>query len=524
MQHFFSRLLISLAYRLRSSQSYQKRRRFFYNLLENDNYKYKKYFDFFMIFLIFVSVFVLIREVHHHVNDALMFVNNYVISFIFFVEYLLRLWVNGSITKIIIEQDEHDAMLGREFQLKKALSKIIKMKLSYMAQPKAIVDLLAIMPFFHELRLLRLFVLFRVFKLFRYTKSFTGLVSVLASKKFEFFTLFLFTSIVIFVSSVLIYVIEGNNPNSNIQNFFSAIYWSVVTLSTVGFGDITPVSQEGRFVTIFIIISGVGVLSFFTSLIVSAFNERLDEFKEAKTIENIAKLKRFYLICGYSSIAKEVIKEYKFRNKAIVVIDSDFGRVEEAKKEGVTALHLKPGSMESYERLHVDFKKQVHVVLCLQQDDVENVYTALTIRSLDKHVKILSLLMNDINRKKLQFAGVNDIIYPQELIGMITKELVGQPVAFEAIHALRSENSSVKIDEIIITEAMAQNYPYVGDLGNKRFRIVLLGVYKKRGERFWFNPIDSTLLEAGDILLVIGYMPFIKEFEKHLMSRDEHAK
>ena len=520
MKKLFSRFLVSLAYYLRSNAKYQKRRRFFYNLLENDNYKYKHYFDYFMIFLIFVSVFVLIREVHHHVEDALMFVNNVVISTIFLIEYLLRLWVNGSVTKIILEQEEHDTMLSQEFQLGKVLRRIVKMKVEYMLTPKAIIDLLAIMPFFHELRLLRLFVLFRVFKIFRYTKSFTGLVSVLASKKFEFFTLFLFASVVIFISSVLIYVIEGNNPSSNISDFFSALYWSVVTLSTVGFGDITPVSDEGRFVTIFIIISGVGVLSFFTSLIVSAFNERLDEFKEAKMIENVTKLKKFYLICGYDSIAKEVVREYKFRNKNIIVMDSDAQKVEDAKKDGIQSFVLNPGSVASYEKLQIDFKKQVQVVLCLANDDVANVYAALTIRSIDDKVRIVSLLMNDVNKKKLQFAGVNDIIYPQELIGMITRELVGQPVAFEAIHALRSENSIVKIGEIVITEAMLQRYSYVGDLGNKRFRIVLLGVYKKRYEKFWFNPIDSTLLEAGDILLVIGYAPFIVEFEKHLMSKD----
>ncbi len=522
MKKFLSRFLISFAYYLRSNAKYQKRRRFFYNLLENDNYKYKHYFDYFMIFLIFVSVFVLIREVHHHVDDVLMFINNVIISFIFFIEYLLRLWVNGSVTKIILEQEEHDTMLSREFQLDEVLKRIAKVKFEYMMTPKAIIDLLAILPFFHELRLLRLFVLFRVFKIFRYTKSFTGLVSVLASKKFEFFTLFLFASVVIFISSVLIFVIEGNNPASNIKDFFSALYWSVVTLSTVGFGDITPVSQEGRFVTIFIIISGVGVLSFFTSLIVSAFNERLDEFKEAKMIEDVTKLQKFYLICGYDTIAKEVVKEYKFKNKNIIVIDNKEERVNNAKSDGLQAFLLNPGSVASYTKLHVNFKKQVVAVLCLAHDDVANVYTALTVRSIDANVRILSLLMNDVNKKKLQFAGVNDIIYPQELIGMITRELVGQPVAFEAIHALRSENSIVKIGEIIITEGMLSHYSYVGDLGNKRFRIVLLGVYKKRYEKFWFNPIDSTLLEAGDILLVIGYGPFIAEFEKHLMSKDRH--
>jgi len=520
MKHKISRFLINFAYYLQSSSKYQRRKRFFYNILENDKYKYKKYFDIFMITLIFLSVFVLIREVKHHIDDHLLFFNNYVVSFFFLIEYLLRLWVNSSTSKIIIAQDEYDTLLGREFQLQKALKNIVKAKISYIIQPKAIVDLLAILPFFHELRLLRLFILFRVFKLFRYTKSFRTLISVLASKKFEFLTLMIFTFIVIFVSSVLIYVMEGNNPESKLESFYEAIYWSIVTLSTVGFGDITPVTDEGRFVTMLIIISGVAVLSFSTSLIVSAFTEKLDEFKEIKIVEDVAKLKNIYLICGYESVAKEVVGKLKDKKKHIVILDEDITRVNEAKKQGYKALNFKPGSIDSYEKqLHIDFKTQVKMVLCLRHDDVENIYTTLTIRSLDKEVHILSLLIHDVNKKKLKYAGVNEIIYPQELVGMITKELVGQPVAFEAVHALRSDSSLVNIEEIIITEKIIQNYPYIGDLNNKEYRVVLLGLYKKSYDRFWFNPIDDTLMQVGDTLIVIGYTPFIKEFERQLHKK-----
>ena len=80
--------------------------------------------------------------------------------------------------------------------------------------------------------------------------------------------------------------------------------------------------------------------------------------------------------------------------------------------------------------------------------------------------------------------------------------------------------SQIYIEEVLITEKILENYNYVGDLENKRFRLVLLGVFKKSYDKFWFNPIDSTMLEVGDILLVIGYKVFIREFEKHLYIKD----
>jgi voltage-gated potassium channel len=517
------RWILDFAYYLDTSKSYQRRKQFFYRLLEDDKFKYKKYVDFLMITLIFISVIVLIREVKHHVNDYLLFFSNYIISFVFFVEYMLRLWVSSSVSKIIVERAEHDTFLHREVNLRKAFLKILRVKLKYMLSPQAIIDLLAILPFFHELRLLRIFILFRVFKLFRYAKSFQTLSSVLATKKFEFLTLGIFASIVIFVSSVLIYVMEGNDPNSPINTLYEAIYWSIVTISTVGYGDITPVSHEGRFVAMLVIIAGIAVLAFTTSLFVSAFTEKLDEIREIKMIENVSKLKKFYLICGYESIAREVARKLALSNNDIIIMDEDAERVELAKADGFTALNYDPGKVESYEKLSIDMATQVKAILCLRENDVENVYSALTIRSIDKKVFILALLMQDVNREKLEFIGVDKIVYPQELVGLITKELVGKPVAFEVIHELRSENADVKIDELGVTERIVENFPTVGELGNKKFRVVLLGIYKEKDDRFYFNPLDDMLLEAGDYLLVIGYEVFIREFEKYLHTKVSNA-
>ncbi len=518
---FFNRLLIDFAYFLNTSAAYQKKRRFFYNLLENDEYKYKKYFDIFMIILIFSSVSILIYEVKDNVHDYLNIFNSYVISFIFLVEYLLRLWVSSSITKVIIHQDEYSDLLGRDFDLWFVTKRVLKQKFEYILSPKAIIDLLAIMPFFHELRLLRIFILFRVFKLFRYAKSFQTFASVLATKKFEFVTLGMFSSIVIFVSSVLIYVMEANNPDSPIKTLYEAFYWSIVTISTVGYGDVVAVSKEGQFVAVVVIFAGIAVLAFTTSLFVSAFTEKLDDIKESKTIQDVSKSNRLYVICGYENIAKEVAKKLLVAKFNVVVLDDDIQRVENAKKDGLTALNYNPGSIDSYVKLNIDMSTQIKAILCLREDDVENVYTALTVRSINKDVFIMSLLMNNTNRNKLLHSGVNEILYDKEFVGLVAREYVGQPVAFEAIHALRSETSAIHMEEIAITERILKKYPTVASLQNIKYRVVLLGIHKKSSAKFFFNPAGDMLLETGDFLLAIGNYMFIREFNKHLSQRVE---
>lgn len=508
-------MIVDGAYAINTSKRYAKTKHFFYNLLENDSYAYKKVFDLFMIALIFSSVAILIREVKSHVDDSLLFFNNYVISMLFLIEYVLRLWVSSSVSDTIIKRSEYDVMLAREFNLWAALKDITIVKIKYMLTPKAIIDLFAILPFFHQLRLLRLFVLFRVFKLFRYAKSIRTFASVIAAKKFEFLTLFIFASIVVFVSSVLIYVMEANNPASPINTLFEAIYWAIVTISTVGYGDITPVTPEGRTVAMFVIVAGIAVFSFTTSLVVTAFTEKLDEVKEDKLIDDIAKLKSFYLICGYENISKEIAKKLS-QNSEIIILEEDQTKALQAKKDGFFALNYDPGSIESYRKLRINIQEQVKSILCLSYSDVENVYTALTVRSFNKEVFILSILKNKINRSKLIFAGVNEVFYEKELVGMIAKGFAGQKIAFEAIHALRSSYRGVDMQEIIVNERIMLGFADIGELKCKEYKILLLGIYKDSTKEFLFNPSAQTAIEIGDYLLLIGNMQFIKEFGSFL--------
>lgn len=514
--NLLSRRIIDVAYALQASGQYRSVKHFFHNLLENNDYPYKRYFDYAMMALIFSSVFILIREVKFHVDDGLLFFNNFIVSIIFLCEYLLRMWVYSDNSRILIEQYEKDLFLQRDFQLGLALAKALKKKFDYMRSVPAVIDLLAIMPFFHELRLLRIFILFRVFKLFRYTQSLQNFTSVLSSKKFELLTLLIFVAIIIFVSAVLIYVMEAHNPDSPINTLFDAFYWALVTISTVGYGDVVPISEAGRSVAMVIIVSGIAVISFSTSIVVSAFTEKLDEIKEQKLLEYVRKYKQCYLICGYGELGQQVASKLRRKGRHIVVLDENAEHVKRAEEHGLKALPYDPTSLESYRRLGIDISSHVMAVLCLRESDVQNVYTALTIRSMNKEVKLLSVLIEQQNRKKLQLAGVDEIVYTQELVGMSAKEFSGKPVAFEAIHALRSEETGVHIEEIVIDERMIRTVSTVGELCVERYRLILMGIYKKDLEQFWFNPIASTLLEAGDIMLIVGEKSLIAEFSLSL--------
>ncbi|MFZ2891238.1 ion transporter [Sulfuricurvum sp.] len=518
-----SSAMVGIAFFLHASPRYRRIKKFFYNLLENSAYPYKKFFDYTMITLIIVSVLILIRQVKHDVNSELLFFNNYIISLIFLAEYLLRMWVYSDISDIVIEQYEHDLFLQRPFRLGEAYRKIISKKSEYLFSPAALIDLMAIMPFFHELRMLRVFILFRVFKLFRYTKSLTQFISILSSKKFEIFTLGMFASVIIAVSSILIYIMEANNPASPINTLFDSLYWSVVTIFTVGYGDMVPVTTEGRTVAMAIIVAGIAVISFATSIVVSAFTEKLDEIKEDKLIENVSKMDSFYLICGYSPLSEQVVWQFKKKGAKTLILEADPEKVAQAQKEGFAALALNPSSLHSYQQLQIDWERQVQGAILLHESDVLNVYTALTIRELSVTIKLLSILHQQENRRKLSLAGIDEIVYTQQLVALMSKEVSGRPVAFEVIHALRSENSGVLIEEITLDSYTKNHLFNTAEMVLFERRLILLGIYKTLQKKFLFNPMQTIRIDSGDVAIVIGTKALIDEF-KAILHKNAKGK
>jgi len=514
-----SSFLVNTAYYLKNSTRYKQTKNFFFNLLENTSYPYKRYFDFFMMALIFSSVAILIREVRHEVGIFWAVFNNYIISLIFLIEYLLRFWVISDSSGIVIDQYERDELLQRRFRTRHALFKIFVAKWNHVRSPAAIIDLLAIMPFFHELRLLRLFILFRVFKIFRYTQNMQYFGYVLSHKKFELLTLLTFASVVVFVASVLVYVMESNNPDSPISTLFDAFYWSIVTISTVGYGDVTPVTSEGRTVAIVVIISGIAVISFATSIVVTAFTEKLDDIRENKIIGDVRGLNHFYLICGYGIVARQTASKLRRSGRNVVVLDMDHQRVKEAKENQLYALQLDSASLSSYQKMGLDFEKQISAVILLEESDIANVYTALTLRSIDHNMTILSLLHEKQNRRKLQLAGVDHIVYAQEMIGLLSKEYSGRPIAFETMSLLRTEDSGTSMEEVVVDERIAANFTNVDDLHTRRHRLLLIGLSKASDDGFVFNPPPETTVEKGDIMIVAGEHSMISEFRLFIHKR-----
>ena len=522
----FSRAFVYFAYLLKTSDRYTDIKGFFYDLLENPDSKRKSYFDIFMICLVMLSVFFLVYSVEHDLNETGEFFEQGVV-FVFISEYLLRAWLYSDSHRIIIEEYEKAQYLNAHFSLFSTLRKVIAKKLEYMFSLFAIIDLLAILPSYRPLRILRILLIFRLFKLFRYSNSIKVFSDVLSSKRFELITLAIFMGFLVFISSIAIYLFENNSSGGNIQDLYDAFYWSIVTISTVGYGDITPQTFGGRLVTVTLILTGLGVLSFFTSIIVAAFNDKMHVLRENRTYAELSRYKSFIIICGFGRVGQEIAKQFDNVNQAFIVIDKDENNVFLAKQKHY--LSIQDDASKNSVLINAGINRGATSVLCATGNDVTNVYVTLTSRHLNPEIQIISRANRQDNVNKLFQAGADHVIQPFEIAGLLAAEYVGQPVAFEAILGILQEQKQIQMETLTVHAGSLLCKMQIGEVGFKDRKLTLVGVissdkkhqkhrnrYKVKNQHFYFNPEAHFELQQQDILVVIGREYSIEHFQDQI--------
>jgi voltage-gated potassium channel len=231
-----------------------------------------KYFDPFIMVLISLNVLAVVLETVKWLNASYGWLFHAFDVFsvaVFTVEYILRAWSCTEDPKF------RAPVSGR---------------LRYLITPMAIIDLLAILPFYlpfvipdlRFVRALRLFRLFRILKLARYSDALKTFTEVLNLKREELGVTLFATLIMLTVASSMVYEAENEVQPEAFANIPDAMWWGVVTLTTVGYGDIYPKTPLGKLIGSFVVIAGVGLFALPAGILASGFNEVLQRRKEIK--------------------------------------------------------------------------------------------------------------------------------------------------------------------------------------------------------------------------------------------------
>ncbi|MBN2353578.1 MAG: ion transporter [Spirochaetales bacterium] len=248
-------------------------------------------FDIFIMSLILLNVAAIILESFNAVDHELhVFFRIFeIVSIVIFtIEYVLRLWTSK------LKTEASNGFVGL---------------LKYIKSPMAVIDLLAILPFYlpflipidlRFLRILRLTRIFRVFKIQRYSKSLSVIAKVLKNKKEQLLVTIFITLLLIVFASTVMYYIENEVQPKAFPNILATFWWAVATLTTIGYGDVYPITDLGRLLSAVIAILGIGLVALPTGLISSGFIEELSKNKKKVKEERI----KYCPYCG-----KKIVKD-----------------------------------------------------------------------------------------------------------------------------------------------------------------------------------------------------------------------
>jgi voltage-gated potassium channel len=243
-----------------------------YNLVEKGAHgsKINLIFDYFIVSLIILNVIAIALDTLTGVNANLSkFLRIFEIFsiIIFTIEFLMRLYVSD-IT--------HPA------------SNKFYSALKFISSPFGLIDLLAILPFYipfviktdlRFLRILRLIRFFRIFKISRYNSTLKLIWDVIKEKKAELQMTFFIASLMLLVSAFLMYHVENPVQPEKFSNIFASLWWAVATLTTVGYGDIAPITTLGKVISSFVAIMGIGLIALPTGIISAGFIQKIDKNK-----------------------------------------------------------------------------------------------------------------------------------------------------------------------------------------------------------------------------------------------------
>jgi len=318
-------------------------------------------------------------------------------------------------------------------------------------------------------------------------------------------------SLVFFVG-ILIVGIIGFMSLENLS-FYDATYLAVVTIATVGFGDIVPKTPAGRIFTCLFIIIGVGMAYYTFTLVISMSIEgRLKDFFGRKGMNRrIASLDNHIIVCGAGKVGGNVIQRLQDERQAFVVIEKDLVLYEQLCEEKVLTIH---GDATLDEILLQAGVKRAKGLITALSHDADNVYVTLTGKSLNPEMTIVARADRAEAEEKLRRAGATTVIFPSVMGGRQMVSAMIKPVIMDFVENL-FYNQELHMDIAEVTVQPASQLVGKNFIENDikgRFNSIVVAI--KRDDKLITNPPGTQVISAGDILIVLGQRTTLSELNE----------
>jgi len=297
-------------------------------------------------------------------------------------------------------------------------------------------------------------------------------------------------------------------------SLFDSLYMTIITLATVGFREVAPLSDQGKAFTILLIVFGASFIAYSAgSLIRFTVEGQLRQIMGRKKVEKqIGKMEAHYIICGYGRIGNLICKEFQAKPLPFVVVEKDPELCAKLAEEGVLFVQ---GDATDDETLEAAGIRRAKGLITAVTSDTENVYITLTARGLNPSLFILARSGEEGSELKLRRAGASKVISPYTIGATRMAQAILRPSVVDFIEiATAGHNLELQLEEIRIRNASRLAGKNLINSGiRKDLGIIIVGIKKGDGNMV-FNPASETVIEAGDVLITLGESPAILNLEQ----------
>jgi len=296
---------------------------------------------------------------------------------------------------------------------------------------------------------------------------------------------------------------------------FDAFYMTLITITTVGYQEIRPLSQAGRVFNSFLIFFGVTAMFVAVGAMTQTIIELQlqDRYGERRKKRAIMRMKDHFIVCGFGRVGRNAAFELQRAGVPFLVIDRSEQRVERAMQAGMLAVLADATRDESLREAGVERARGFIAALAT---DADNVFVILSVKTLNPGLTVVTRASEEDSEEKLRRAGADTVFSPYSIAGHRLAQALVRPHVVQLLDfAGQAIGLDVTMEQLRVEADAKLPSRRLGDLAPRESRLIVLAVGKPDGGMI-FNPPADMEVSAGDVLIVMGEQPNLRSLESAL--------
>lgn len=288
-------------------------------------------------------------------------------------------------------------------------------------------------------------------------------------------------------------------------SFVDALYMTVITISTVGFGEVGTTSDLSELFSVLMIFLGVGVVGYaFTTVVAMLVEGKLgDLWKGSKMDKKISVLDEHYIICGSGELADVIIEKFIKENLDFLVITDDRADLDDYSHNNILVIEGQATEEEVLEKAGISRAKGLIAAL---SSEVDNIVTVLTARNLNKDIYIIANSISKSGSQKLMKVGANKTMSAVEISGKRIASLMIKPNIISFLDVVTKVGDvEMDLEEVIVKKgSYLENKDLIAAQIPNKTGLIVLAIRRNKDKKMLFNPPGNYTFEIGDVLIVLG--------------------